>query len=136
LVTEEKGMRLAIAVWGSEVSPVFDFAHRILVVQCDEAHEKARYPYELPVESMSSRTERLRELGVNVLVCGAISNPLAKMVRGLGILLIPWKCGLIEEVLLAYFSGTLENPRFSMPGVGNGSTPKIPNNRTEGREAL
>ena len=129
-------MRLAVAVWGSEVSPVFDFAHRIIVVQCDEAHEQARYRYELPEESMSSRAERLRELGVNLLICGAISNPLAKMVRGLGILLIPWKCGLIEEVLMAYFSGTLQNPRFSMPGVGNGSTLQIRDNRIEGRETL
>jgi len=129
-------MRLAVAVWGSEVSPVFDFAHRIIVVQCDEAHEQARYQYELPEESMSSRAERLRELGVNVLICGAISNPLAKMVRGLGIILIPWKCGLIEEVLMAYFLGTLQDPRFSMPGVSNGSTLQIRDNRIEGRETL
>lgn len=129
-------MRLAVAVWGSEVSPVFDFAHRIIVVQCDEAHEQARYQYELPEESMSSRAERLRELGVNILMCGAISNPLAKMVRGLGIILIPWKCGLIEEVLMAYFSGNLQDPRFSMPGVSNGSTLQIRDNRIEGRETL
>ena len=129
-------MRLAVAVWGSEVSPVFDFAHRIIVVQCDEPHEKERYQYEFPDESMSSRAERLRELGVNVLICGAISNPLAKMVRGLGIILIPWKCGLVEEVLIAYFSETLDNPRFWMPGAGNGSTLQIRDNRTEGREAL
>ncbi len=83
---------------------------------------------------MSSRAERLRELGVNVLICGAISNPLAKMLRGLGIVLIPWKCGLIEEVLTAYFSGTLEDARFSMPGIGNGSTLQIRDNRIEGRE--
>jgi len=128
-------MRLAVAVWESEVSPVFDFAHRIIVVQCDEAHEKARYRYKLPDESMSSRAERLRELGVNVLICGAISNPLKQMVRGLGIILIPWKCGLIEEVLIAYFSGTLEDSRFLMPGVSNGSTLQIRDNRIEGREA-
>ncbi len=129
-------MRLAVAVWGSEVSPVFDFAHRVIVVQCDEAHEKARYHYDFPDESMSLRAERLRELGVNVLICGAISNPLAKMARGLGIILIPWKCGLIEEVLIAYFSATLEEPRYSMPGISNGSTLQIRNNQIEGREAL
>ena len=129
-------MRLAVAEWGSEVSPVFDFAHRVIVVQDDEAHEQARYRYELPEESMSSRAERLRELGVNVLICGAISNPLEKMVTGLGIILVPWRCGLIEEVLIAYFSGTLQNPRFSMPGVGNGSTLQIRDTRIEGRETL
>ncbi len=129
-------MRLAVAVWGSEVSPVFDFAHQILVVQCEEDAERARYHYEIPDEPMAARAERLRELGVNVLVCGAISNPLAKMVSGLGITLIPWKCGIIEEVLVAYFSGTLEDPRFSLPGAGNECAIEIKHNRMEGREAL
>jgi len=129
-------MRLAIAVWGCEVSPVFDFAHRILVVQCEDDQVHARYHYEIPDESMAARAERLRELGVNVLVCGAISNPLAKMINGLGITLIPWKCGLIEEVLVAYFSGTLEDPRFALPGAGNERAIEIRHNRMEGREAL
>lgn len=129
-------MRLAIAVWGCEVSPVFDFAHRILVVQCDEDQVTARYRYEIPEESIAARAERLRELGVNVLVCGAISNPLAEMVGGLGITLIPWKCGLVEEVLVAYFSGTLQDPRFSLPGAGNECAIEIKPNRMEGREAL
>jgi len=129
-------MRLAVAVWDYEVSPVFDFAHRILVVQCDDDEEQSRYRYEIPDESMAARAERLRELGVNVLVCGAISNPLAKMVSGMGITLIPWKCGLVEEVLVAYFSGTLEDPRFSLPGAGNGCAIEIHSNRNEGRESL
>jgi predicted Fe-Mo cluster-binding NifX family protein len=129
-------MRLAVAVWDYEVSPVFDFAHRILVVQCDEDRAQARYSYEIPEESMAARAERLRELGVNVLVCGAISNPLAKMVTGLGITLLPWKCGLVEEVLVAYFSGTLEDPRFCLPGAGNECAIEIHNNQTEGREWL
>ena len=129
-------MRLAVAVWGSEVSPVFDFAHRILVVQCDEDRERARYRYEVPDKSMAARAERLRELGVNVLICGAISNSLADMVRGLGITLVPWKCGLVEEVLIAYFAGTLEDPRFSLPGAGNGCAIEIQRYRVEGRETL
>jgi predicted Fe-Mo cluster-binding NifX family protein len=133
---KEKGMRLAVAIWDSEVSPVFDFAHRIMVVDCDEECRKRRYRYQLPDESMTSRAERLRELGVNVLICGAISNALAEMVKGLDITLIPWKCGLIEEVLLAYFSGTLEDPRFSMPGSNNGSTIEIKSEPIERREAL
>jgi len=129
-------MRLAVAVWDAEVSPVFDFAHRIMVVECQEDREIKRYRYQLPDESMTARAERLRELGVNALICGAVSNALAKMIRGLNITLIPWKCGLVEEVLMAYFSGTLEDPRFSMPGSNNGSTIEIQSVPIERREAL
>lgn len=129
-------MRLGVAIWGSEVSPVFDFSHRILVVQCDAHCKQVRYRYDIPDESMAARAERLRELGVNVLVCGAISNPLADMVRGLGITLIPWKCGLVEEVLLAYFTGTLRDSRFTLPGAGNGSVIEIQSNHGERRKSL
>ena len=109
-------MRTAIPVWGTEVSPVFDFARRILVVESDLGHETTRFSYELPKKSMSSRAERLLALGADVLICGAISNPLSKMVVSSGINLIPWKCGPVEEILQAYFSGSLQDPKFSMPG--------------------
>lgn len=109
-------MRTAVPVWGTDISPVFDFARRVLVVESDLGHEIARFVYELPKKSMSSRAERLRELGVDLLICGAISKPLEKMITGSGINLISWKCGPVEEVLQAYFSGVLQDQRFSMPG--------------------
>ncbi len=109
-------MRTAIPVWGSQLSPVFDFAQRILVVESERGREVLRFARDLPKESISFRSERLRDLGVDVLICGAVSNPLAKMITGSGITLVPWKCGPAEEVLEAYFSGSLEEARFAMPG--------------------
>ena len=118
-------MRVAISTWEKEVSPVFDFAHHILIVEWDEGNEIARFRYETPEKSMSSRAQRLREMGVDVLLCGAISNPLAKMIRSSGVTLIPWKCGDVEDVLEAYFAGAIDAPRFSMPGVRHGPTVHI-----------
>jgi len=109
-------MRTAFPIHGTELSPSFDFAQRILVVESDRNDEIPRFVCDLPKESMSSRSQRLRELRVDVLVCGAVSNPLAGMLHTAGIRLIPWKCGHVGDVLEAYFTGSLEDARFSMPG--------------------
>jgi len=112
-------MRSALPVWGIWLSPAFDFAQRILVVESDRGRELFRFLRDLPERSITSRSECLRSLGVDVLICGAVSNPLAGLIRDQGICLIPWKCGPAEEVLQAFLSGSLDDPRFAMPGHRN-----------------
>jgi len=46
---------------------------------------------------------RLTGLGVDTLICGAISRPLAYMVTTAGINLIAWISGQVEDVLQAFF---------------------------------
>jgi predicted Fe-Mo cluster-binding NifX family protein len=70
---------------------------------------------------MPRRVIRLRNLGVDVLICGAISRPLAFMITGLGIELLPHIRGRIDEVLNAYLTSRLTEQRFSMPGCKAGS---------------
>jgi len=110
-------MRIAIPVWDAEISPAFDFSRRLLVVESDQGREIFRGVSPLPDSSMSARVERLRELGVDLLVCGGISSALQQMISGVGIVLIPWKCGPVEEVLSAYFSSSLDDPKYTMPGT-------------------
>jgi predicted Fe-Mo cluster-binding NifX family protein len=125
-------VRVAVSIWEDEVSPVFDFAHNIVLVEWDQDHEVARYRYETPEKSMPSRMQRLREMGADVLLCGAISNLMAKMIQSSGITLIAWKCGDVEDVLSAYFSGAIDAPRFSMPGARNGSSVHIEGEKRKG----
>ena len=113
-------MRTALPVWGTDLSPVFDFAQRILVIEIDRCREVSRYMFDLTHRSLTSRSERLRELGVDVLICGAVSNALAELITGIGIGLIAWRCGPAEEVLQAYITGSLDDPRFVMPGHREG----------------
>jgi predicted Fe-Mo cluster-binding NifX family protein len=115
-------MRIAIPVWDAGISPVFDFCRHILIVDSAQSRELFRCVYPLPKMSMASRTERLRELDVDLLLCGGISNTMQKMVSSAGISLIPWKCGPVDEVLRAYFSSSLDDPRYNMPGTRGGGT--------------
>src|SRR3972149_8639367 len=111
-------MRLAIPVWNKRVSPVFDSAGQLLLVDVENGGERSRR-WEAIAESVSSRrARRMVELGVNVLICGGISRSLAVLLGASGITVIPWRAGPVEEVLEAYRTGRLNEACWRMPGCG------------------
>ncbi len=110
-------MRLAIPIWGERVSPVFDTASRLVLVEVEEGTEASRQMVEVGADLFpTQRARRLSDLQVNVLICGAISRPLASFVSAAGIELIAWVAGPVEDVLRAYLAGRLSEPRWRMPG--------------------
>jgi predicted Fe-Mo cluster-binding NifX family protein len=112
-------MRLAIPVRNDRVSPVFDTASRLLLLDLSDGIEQTRQTVEVSQTTFpTERARRLAELGVNVLVCGAISRPLAGFLSAAGIVVIPWVSGAPEEVLRAYLTDRLSDSCWRMPGCG------------------
>jgi predicted Fe-Mo cluster-binding NifX family protein len=109
-------MRIAIPTWNGRISPVFDTASRLLVVEVDKSGESSRFETDIRERFLPSKTMRLTELGVNTLICGAISGQCAYMVTSTGIELVPWISGQVEEVLQAFLRGNLFDRQFLMPG--------------------
>ncbi|MEI6208483.1 MAG: NifB/NifX family molybdenum-iron cluster-binding protein [Desulfuromonadales bacterium] len=109
-------MKTAFAYWNKRIAPVFDTAHKIKVVETESERiicEKLEtMESDLPVEKALC----LSELGVNTLVCGAISHSLSEMVTAYGIRVIPFVAGELQEVIKAWLMGTLEPEVFAMPG--------------------
>ena len=113
--------RIAIPVWQGRISPVFDTAGHLLLVDVDGTRELQRCESVLADTRLPRRVSRLVELGVDVLICGGVSRPLLSMVTGAGIRAVPWVAGNVQEVLDAYLGGQLPGPRFQMPGrMGQG----------------
>jgi len=109
-------MRVAIPIWNTRVSPVFDAASQLLVVQVDNRQETVRHLVELPGSPLSERVSRLRVNRVETLLCGAISRPLHHMLTAAGIEVIPFLAGDVEELLAAFGENRLAEPQFQMPG--------------------
>ena len=114
-------MKIAIPIYNDSVSNVFDFARRLLVVEIENSKEVNRSEVALESQSLPQRAGQLKSLGIDVLVCGAVSRLLANMVIQSGIEVLPFVTGNIENVLGAYMAGQLIRPEFSMPGCWPGA---------------
>jgi predicted Fe-Mo cluster-binding NifX family protein len=112
-------MRLAIPTRSDRISPVFDSAGQILLINLEEGKELSRCVAPLPEDSLAGRATRLKELAVAVLICGGISRTLRQMIEAVGIRVYPWTAGNVEEVLEAYRQGKLDEAEWLMPGCGD-----------------
>jgi len=111
-------MTVAFAVWENRISPVFDTAGTLLLADVADGQVANRRYEPVAAVALVEKVSRLRQLGVGVLVCGAISRPLADMIAAEGVRLVPFVAGGVEEVVDAYARGLLPAPAFMMPGCG------------------
>jgi len=109
-------MKVAIAVWEDCVSSVLDFAQRLVVADLKDGTETSRTEIGLPERDPFTKLAKLRELGVDVLICGAVSRPLACAFTACGIRLLPYVTGRLDDVLKAYQAGQLDQPQYRLPG--------------------
>jgi predicted Fe-Mo cluster-binding NifX family protein len=110
-------IRIAIPMFRLRVSPVFDTATRILIVDIEKDREVDRKELYLNAMSLTERVTILQKSGVSNVICGGISDILANMLSSAKIDLIGDIAGEIEQVLAAYRAKRLDDPRFLMPGA-------------------
>jgi predicted Fe-Mo cluster-binding NifX family protein len=109
-------MRTAIPVYNGRVSPVFDTARHILIVDIEAGEQTARAERDVAALSLWKRAKLLSEQDVSSLICGAISVPAINLVTAHGVAVVNNVAGDVDEVLRAYAGGTLSSPEFMMPG--------------------
>ena len=109
-------MKIAIPVWRDAVSTVFDFSAQLLLVELNGNQEVGRTEVALGPEHPEKRVQELGRLRVDVLICGAVSRPLAELMKGYGIGIIPFTRGNVDDVISAYLAHQLSQPRFRLPG--------------------
>ncbi len=112
-------MRVGITEWQQRVSPLFDVSQHLLIGET-EGYGK---PLNI-VESLSlgylSPTERsltLKEAGIEVVICGAISREYEVALLDGDIELNAFVAGNIADIILAWEKGLMfKTDHFSMPG--------------------
>ena len=109
-------MRIGLPVWDGKVSPVFDSASRLMVLDVHGVAVNKAFEVFMEESDFHRRCSDLKGFGVELLICGAISSQLRDMLMALGINVIPWISGQIEAVVHAYVEGSLCDGRFVMPG--------------------
>ncbi|MFB3779444.1 MAG: NifB/NifX family molybdenum-iron cluster-binding protein [Bryobacteraceae bacterium] len=111
-------MKIAIPSWQGRVSPVFDSASSLLLLEIDKGREAGREEKPLTRTDALARAGEVLRLGVDVLICGAISAPLETALLSAGVRVHGFVCGPVEEVISAFLRGGLSGPAHRMPGCG------------------
>jgi predicted Fe-Mo cluster-binding NifX family protein len=111
-------MRVALTVWENRISPVFDSARMLLIVDVKNGTLTGKRYVPFDAEFFVYKTTQLKELGLSVLICGAISQYFANRIEAYGIRIIPFVKGEMNQALDAYLKDSLFRSNFLMPGCG------------------
>jgi predicted Fe-Mo cluster-binding NifX family protein len=113
-------MRTAFAVWNGRIAPLFDVARQIRVIESADGRIAGETRETLASDAPGQRVARLAALGVDVLICGAISRPLEAVIESSGVSVVSFVSGDSGEVIQAWLGGKLQSGPFGMPGCGRG----------------
>jgi predicted Fe-Mo cluster-binding NifX family protein len=111
-------MRVAIPEHLGRVAPVFDCCRRVLIVLQTQDTDEQVADEDWSALSRITRPIRLKELMVDVLICGGISCWMEDQIHRTGIRLVPWIAGEVWDVLTALREGSICEPCYLMPGRG------------------
>jgi len=108
--------KVAFALWDGRIAPVFDTTRQLALLEVDAGRAVREAVASLKVETLQLRVNRLVELGVTTLVCGAISKNLRETIEASGIQVVPFIAGEFVEVKRAWLTGALTPDTYAMPG--------------------
>ena len=108
-------LRLAIPHWDGRIASVFDTARQMRIIDVDDGRKNGESEVALHGFPFQNATE-LNELGVDLLICGAVSRPLHEMIVSSGIEVIPFVAGGLSDVVGAWLRGEISRGAYFMPG--------------------
>ncbi|MBN2399607.1 MAG: NifB/NifX family molybdenum-iron cluster-binding protein [Candidatus Aminicenantes bacterium] len=108
--------KAAFAFLEKRIAPVFDTARQFYVIEVESGQIIGEAQEIVTADLPLQKVLRLTELGIDTLICGAISRPLHAMVVAYGIQVIPFVAGNLEDVIRAWLKGGSLGNHFAMPG--------------------
>jgi predicted Fe-Mo cluster-binding NifX family protein len=112
-------MKTAFTVWNDRIAPLFDVAGKIHVVESEAGNITAQTSVCLDDPLPALKVRRLADLGVQMLVCGAISRSARNMLTAYGIELAAYINGDLDTVIDAWKNDQLRTEALRMPGCNS-----------------
>ena len=111
-------MRIAVPVWGSQISPVLDSAETLKVYDIVDG----RFTVRDNIQLIGSGIEKARAMAeiADILICGALSNEMEECLAALGLRVHPWAMGECDSIIENYLHGKIGDCEYSMPGCRRG----------------
>ncbi|HOJ43716.1 MAG TPA: hypothetical protein PK800_06315 [Syntrophorhabdaceae bacterium] len=112
-------MVIGISNWDSLISPLFDVSDRLSLIYVEDGKEIKREGVILKNREPFARAKELKDKGIEVLICGAISSGLEAIILSKGIKVIGFLCGEVQSIFDAFMEGKLNKSGFYMPGYAH-----------------
>ncbi len=113
-------IRIAFPIKDKYLATVLDFSSSLLVVDIENGQVKKKHETDFNYVLLPLRANKLKDLKVNTIICGAVSNSLSMMIWHLGINIINGITGNVDQVIDAYINERLYEPKYLMPGFRPG----------------
>ncbi len=135
-------MRVAIPLFGADISPRFCFAREMVVIDRQGGDEVSRERVTLGDVSWPERFSVLTEHRVDVLLCGGFPRDFLPLAAAAGVRVIVGLAGTVEQVAKAFFDGTVGGlvvmpcrqrggEAYRAPALGGGSFEPSPRRTTK-----
>jgi len=111
-------LKIAIAEWNGRIAPVFDVTDRAMLLDWDGNRLVNEEQVALPEGEPHHKILFLRNLGVEELICGAISCHVRAEAEGAGMKVHGFIAGDYREIIDAWRQNRLPQDRYAMPGCG------------------
>jgi predicted Fe-Mo cluster-binding NifX family protein len=109
-------MKAAVAVWDGRISPVFDVSREAAILTIENGILAAQSSANIETPAPGLKAARLVDLGIDTLICGAISEPLRADLANRGVRVVAFVAGDVGDVVRAFLAGELPATGLSMPG--------------------
>ena len=108
-------MKTALSIYNGRLAPVFDVSRHLLLLEWQEGRVVSRTEIRAEEPALPMLAE-LKRMGIDQLICGAISGPMQHAALAMGLEVIGFLTGDLEQVIEALIHGRLQQIDLSMPG--------------------
>jgi predicted Fe-Mo cluster-binding NifX family protein len=99
---------VAVPVYQERVSPLLDVAKKFALYELKESEIKQKMTIDIHTDDEPQRIDKLKEIGVTVIIGGAVSGFVSEIIREKGIQLISWITGPVDNTIDLYIKDELK----------------------------
>ncbi|OGL45818.1 MAG: hypothetical protein A2161_15005 [Candidatus Schekmanbacteria bacterium RBG_13_48_7] len=109
-------MKIGVPVWRNRVSPLFDTARTLMIIETRNGKEITRTEESLDEDFLPLRARCIKDKNIGILICGGISRALETILRFYGVVVFSGIQGDYEKVIDAFQNSRLDALEYRMPG--------------------
>lgn len=102
---------IAMPIFEERISPLLDVSEKFVIYEINDKKVTQKAIVNINAVSERARVEKLRDIGVSLIISGAVSRYLSYIITECGLKHIAWASGPVDEVINLYLNNTLVTSR-------------------------